>query len=148
MKKFLDENFLLHNKTAEHLYHGYAKNMPIIDYHCHLPAQEIAEDKQFDNITQGWLYGDHYKWRAMRANGVDESYCTGDKSDYEKFSQWAATVPYTLRNPLYHWTHLELQRYFDVHEILHEKSAKGIYETCSAKLQTPAYSGISPEIEE
>lgn len=140
MKKFLDENFLLHNKTAEQLYHGYAKNMPIIDYHCHLSPQEIAEDKQFDNITQVWLYGDHYKWRAMRANGVDESYCTGNKSDFEKFSQWAATVPYTLRNPLYHWTHLELQRYFDVHEILNEKSAKKIYETCSTKLQTPAYS--------
>ena len=140
MKFFLDENFLLHNKTAEQLYHGYAKLMPIIDYHCHLSPQEISEDKQFDNITQGWLYGDHYKWRAMRANGVDESYCTGNKSDYEKFFQWAATVPYTLRNPLYHWTHLELQRYFDVYELLNEKSAKRIYETCSAKLQTPAYS--------
>ena len=140
MKNFLDENFLLHNKTAEQLYHGYAKLMPIIDYHCHLPAQEISEDKQFDNLTQAWLYGDHYKWRAMRANGVDESYCTGNKNDDEKFSQWAATVPYTLRNPLYHWTHLELQRYFDVHELLNEKSAKRIYETCSAKLQTPACS--------
>ena len=139
MKKFLDENFLLHNKTAEQLYHGYAKLMPIIDYHCHLSPQEIADDRQFENITQVWLYGDHYKWRAMRANGVDESYCTGNKNDYEKFSQWAATVPYTLRNPLYHWTHLELQRYFDVKEILNEKSAKKIYETCSAKLQTPAY---------
>jgi glucuronate isomerase len=140
MKMFLDENFLLHTKTAQLLYHGYAKNMPIIDYHCHLPPKEIAEDRQFENLTQVWLYGDHYKWRAMRANGVDENYCTGNKSDYEKFEQWAATVPYTVRNPLYHWTHLELQRYFDVHELLNKKSAKKIYETCSAQLQTKDYS--------
>src|SRR5688572_613608 len=140
MKKFLDENFLLHTKTAQQLYHEYAKEMPIIDYHCHLPPDQIAEDKQFDNLTQIWLYGDHYKWRAMRTNGVDESFCTGDKPDYEKFRKWAETVPYTLRNPLYHWTHLELQRYFDVHEILNGQSAKNIYEECTAKLQTPDYS--------
>jgi glucuronate isomerase len=140
MKKFLDENFLLKNKTAEQLYHQYAKKMPVIDYHCHLPPAQIAEDFQFENLTQAWLYGDHYKWRAMRSNGVDESYCTGDKPDYEKFLKWAETVPYTLRNPLYHWTHLELQRYFDVYEVLNAESAKRIYDECSSKLQTPEYS--------
>jgi len=140
MKKFLDDNFLLNNATAERLYHEYAKQMPIIDYHCHLPPQQIAEDTQFKNITQAWLYGDHYKWRAMRTNGIDESFCTGNKSDWEKFEQWAATVPYTLRNPLYHWTHLELQRYFDVHDMLNADTAKKIYSECSAKLQSPEYS--------
>jgi glucuronate isomerase len=140
MKKFLDENFLLKTKTAQRLYHEYAKDMPIIDYHCHLPPQQIAEDIQFENMAQIWLYGDHYKWRAMRINGVDEDYCTGNKSDWEKFKKWAETVPYTLRNPLYHWTHLELQRYFDVHDILNPDTAKKIYESCNAKLQKPAYS--------
>src|SRR5689334_1871917 len=140
MKQFLDENFLLKTKTAQHLYHDFAKEMPIIDYHCHLPTQEIAENKQFENLTQAWLYGDHYKWRAMRTNGVDESFCTGDQPDYEKFLKWAETVPYTLRNPLYHWTHLELQRYFDVHDILSSRTAGKIYETCSDKLQTKEYS--------
>lgn len=140
MKKFLDENFLLNTKTAERLYHEFAKHMPIIDYHCHLPPQQIAEDTQFENLTQVWLYGDHYKWRAMRANGVDESYITGNKSDWEKFEKWAETVPYTLRNPLYHWTHLELQRYFDVHDILNADTARKIYDECTAKLQTPEYS--------
>ena len=140
MKKFIDENFLLKNKTAEILYHEYAKAMPIIDYHCHLPQQQIAEDINFQNITQAWLYGDHYKWRAMRTNGVNERFCTGDASDYEKFEQWAATVPYTLRNPLYHWTHLELQRYFGVHEILSPTTAKDIYDSCSGKLRSPEYS--------
>ncbi len=140
MKKFLDENFLLNSKTAQTLYHEYAKDMPIIDYHCHLPQQQIAEDKNFDNITQVWLYGDHYKWRAMRTNGVNEKYCTGNTTDYEKFEQWAATVPYTLRNPLYHWTHLELQRYFDVHELLDSSSAQRIYDTCSEKLRSKEYS--------
>lgn len=140
MKKFLDENFLLNTKTAQQLYHGFAKQMPIIDYHCHLPPDQIAEDRQFENLTQIWLYGDHYKWRAMRTNGVHESYCTGDKPDFEKFQKWAETVPYTLRNPLYHWTHLELQRYFDVHEILNADSAERIYNECSGKLQTPEYS--------
>lgn len=140
MKKFLDENFLLNTKTAQQLYHEFARNMPVIDYHCHLPPDQIAEDKQFENLTQVWLYGDHYKWRAMRTNGVDESYCTGNKPDFEKFKKWAETVPYTLRNPLYHWTHLELQRYFDVHELLDGDSAERIYEECSAKLQTPEYS--------
>jgi len=140
MKQFIDENFLLNNKTAETLYHEFAKEMPIIDYHCHLPPDQIAEDKNFDNLTQVWLYGDHYKWRAMRANGIDEAYITGNKSDWEKFEKWAETVPYTLRNPLYHWTHLELQRYFDVHDILSPATAKKIYDECTAKLQTPEYS--------
>jgi len=140
MKNFLDENFLLKTKTAQTLYHDYAKEMPIIDYHCHLPQQQIAEDKTFENITQVWLYGDHYKWRAMRANGVAEKFCTGSGSDEEKFMQWAATVPYTLRNPLYHWTHLELQRYFNVHEILNPQSAKAIYDECSKKLRSKEYS--------
>jgi Glucuronate isomerase len=139
MKNFLDENFLLQNKTAQKLFHDFAKDMPIIDYHCHLPPQQLAEDHRFENLTQVWLYGDHYKWRAMRANGIDESYCTGNKSDREKFQQWAATVPYTLRNPLYHWTHLELQRYFDIHEILNSDSAEKIYSDCTEKLQSPEY---------
>ena len=140
MKPFLDNNFLLHNKTAETLYHKYAAPMPVIDYHCHLSPQAIADDMQFKNLTQAWLYGDHYKWRAMRTNGVAEDYCTGAKSDWQKFEQWAATVPYTLRNPLYHWTHLELQRYFDVHDILNSETAQKIYDECSQKMQSENYS--------
>jgi glucuronate isomerase len=140
MKNFLDENFLLQTESARRLYHDYARQMPIIDYHCHLPPDQIANDINFNNLTQIWLYGDHYKWRAMRANGIDESYITGNKTDQEKFEQWAATVPYTMRNPLYHWTHLELQRYFGVHDILSAATAQSVYETCTAKLQTPAYS--------
>ncbi len=140
MKKFLDENFLLQNKTAEKLYHEFAKQMPIIDYHCHLPPEQIANDHQFENLTQVWLYGDHYKWRAMRTNGIDENYCTGNASDFEKFEKWAETVPYTLRNPLYHWTHLELQRYFNIEKILNRNSAKEIYDRCSNLLQTEEYS--------
>ncbi|WP_316835196.1 glucuronate isomerase [Pedobacter nutrimenti] len=140
MKKFIDENFLLRNKTAQALYHDFAKDMPVIDYHCHLPPDQIAEDRNFENLTQVWLYGDHYKWRAMRANGIAEEYITGNKSDWEKFEKWAETVPYTLRNPLYQWTHLELQRYFDVYDILSPATAKKIYNECTAKLQTPEYS--------
>ncbi len=139
MKKFLDENFLLQTKTAQRLYHEFARDMPIIDYHCHLPPEQIANDHRFGNLTQAWLYGDHYKWRAMRANGIDESYCTGVKSDYGKFEKWAETVPYTLRNPLYHWTHLELQRYFNIDKILNADTAKDIYDEASAMLQTPEY---------
>ncbi len=140
MKQFLDEHFLLDTATAQKLYHDYAKHMPIIDYHCHLSPQQIATDQQFQNLSQVWLSGDHYKWRAMRTNGVDESYCTGDKTDKQKFDQWAATVPYTLRNPLYHWTHLELQRYFNVHEILNADTATKVYDTCTTLLQTKEYS--------
>ncbi len=140
MKKFLSKNFLLETLTAEKLYHDYAEEMPVIDYHCHLPVEQIANDINFENLTQVWLYGDHYKWRAMRTNGVDESYCTGDKSDWEKFEKWAETVPYTLRNPLYQWTHLELQRYFDIDEILNPSTAKKIYDKCTKKLQKKEYS--------
>ncbi len=140
MKAFLDQDFLLQSPTAQTLYHQYAAAMPIIDYHNHLVPQQIADDHQFDNITQAWLYGDHYKWRAMRAHGVDEKYITGNASDEEKFMKWAETVPYTMRNPLYHWTHLELQRYFGVTEVLNSASAKGIYDHCAALLKTPEYS--------
>ena len=140
MKNFLDDDFLLHTRTAERLYHEFAAQMPVIDYHNHLPPDQVANDINFENLTQAWLYGDHYKWRAMRTNGVDESYITGNKSDWEKFQKWAETVPYTLRNPLFHWTHLELQRYFDVHDLLNADSAKKIYEDCSSQLQTPGYS--------
>jgi len=140
MKQFLDENFLLKTETAQRLYHEYAKDMPVIDYHCHLSPQQIADDVQFETLSEVWLYGDHYKWRAMRANGVPEDYITGNKSDWEKFQKWAETVPYTLRNPLYHWTHLELQRYFDITTILNGDTAKKIYDECTAKLQTPEYS--------
>ncbi len=139
MKQFLNEDFLLQTSTASRLYHEFAKDMPIIDYHNHLPPDQIANNKNFENLTQIWLYGDHYKWRAMRSNGINESYCTGDKSDYEKFEKWAETVPYTMRNPLYHWTHLELQRYFDVYETLSPSNAKKIYDECSAKIQTPDF---------
>lgn len=143
MKNFLDDNFLLQTTTAQRLYHDYARDMPVIDYHNHLPPEEIAGDINFENITKAWLYGDHYKWRAMRTNGVDEDYVTGNKSDLEKFKQWAATVPYTVRNPLYHWTHLELQRYFDVNDILSEKTAENIYQLCTEKLQSPEYSVLN-----
>jgi len=140
MRKFLDENFLLKTRTSQRLYHDFAKGMPLVDYHCHLSPQQMADDTQFENLTQAWLYGDHYKWRAMRTNGVSEDYCTGKKLDWEKFQKWAETVPYTLRNPLYHWTHLELQRYFDVHDILEPGTAENIYKQCTAMLQTSAYS--------
>ncbi|HTD40515.1 MAG TPA: glucuronate isomerase [Mucilaginibacter sp.] len=140
MKSFLDQNFLLKNKTAERLYHDYAKDMPIIDYHCHLDPEQMAGNVNFKNLTEIWLKGDHYKWRAMRANGINEEFITGGKSDWEKFEQWALTVPYTLRNPLYHWTHLELQRYFDTHELLSPKTAESIYNNCTQKLQKPEYS--------
>ncbi len=140
MKKFMDENFLLQTETAQNLYHNYAAKMPVFDYHCHISPKEIAEDKQFDNLAQIWLYGDHYKWRAMRTNGVDEHFCTGDASDWEKFEKWAETVPFTLRNPLYHWTHLELKRFFGIEKLLNPETAKEIWDTCNAKLQSPDYS--------
>ncbi len=140
MKKFMDENFLLHTKTAQDLYHNHAAQMPIFDYHCHISPQEIAADKRFDNLSQIWLYGDHYKWRAMRTNGVQERYCTGDASDWEKFEKWAETVPYTLRNPLYHWTHLELKKFYGIDKVLSPATAREVWETCNAKLNTPEYS--------
>jgi glucuronate isomerase len=139
-KLFMGEDFLLQTKTAQLLYEEYAKQMPIIDYHCHLSPQQIAEDIKFENLTQAWLYGDHYKWRAMRTSGVDEAYCTGNKTDYEKFEKWAATVPYTMRNPLYHWTHLELKRYFGINELLDPTTAKSVYENASAQIQTDGFS--------
>ena len=137
---FIHDNFLLENKYAEELYHNYSKNQPIIDYHNHLSPQFIAEDKIFDNITKVWINGDHYKWRAMRTLGVNEKFITGDGSDKDKFMNWAKTVPYTMRNPLYHWTHLELARYFGITELLNEKSAERIYEEASAKINSPEYS--------
>jgi glucuronate isomerase len=140
MKQFMDDNFLLQTKTAETLYHEHAKKMPIIDYHCHLIPQQIADDIQFENITQAWLYGDHYKWRAMRSNGIDERYCTGNASDFEKFEKWAETVPMTLRNPLYHWTHLELRRYFGINDLLSPATAKKIYEKASSLLNEKEFS--------
>lgn len=140
IKPFLDDNFLLETRTAEVLYHEYAKNQPIIDYHCHLPPDEIAQDKNFANLTRIWLNGDHYKWRAMRTLGISEKYITGDADDFAKFQKWAETVPYTARNPLYHWTHLELRRYFDIEKLLKPASAKEIYDEASSLLNTPEYS--------
>lgn len=135
MKKFMDENFLLDNETAVKLYHDYAKEMPIIDYHCHLSSKEIAENKRYRNITEIWLGGDHYKWKAMRSNGIDEQYITGGAEDKDKFLKWAETVPYTVGNPLYHWTHLELKRYFGIDELLNKESAEIIWEKCNELLQ-------------
>lgn len=138
--KFINDTFLLENKYAEELYHNYSKNQPIIDYHNHLSPQFIAEDKIFDTITQVWINGDHYKWRAMRTLGINEQFITGNASDKEKFMHWAKTVPYTMRNPLYHWTHLELARYFDIYDLLNEKSAEKIYHEASAKINSSEYS--------
>ena len=139
-KCFNDENFLLQSAAAERLYHDHAAKMPIIDYHCHLSPEYVASDHQFRSLAEIWLDGDHYKWRAMRTNGVAERYCTGDASDWEKFEKWAETVPYTMRNPLYHWTHLELKTAFGVDKLLNPSSAREIYDHCSALLQQPEYS--------
>src|ERR1043165_9556460 len=127
MSAFLTEDFLLQTDFAKTLYHQYAKEQPIIDYHCHLSPEDIAKNRQFENISAVWLAGDHYKWRAMRTLGIDEKFITGSASDEEKFSQWAQAVPYTMRNPLYHWTHLELKRYFGIDKLLNGDSAKEIY---------------------
>ncbi|WP_299819724.1 glucuronate isomerase [uncultured Pontibacter sp.] len=137
---FLDENFLLETETARKLYHEHAKHMPIIDYHCHLSPEDIANDRKFKNLTQIWLEGDHYKWRAMRTNGIPERFCTGDAPDFEKFEKWAETVPYTMRNPLYHWTHMELKKPFGIEKILKPESAREIYDACSEMLQTDEFS--------
>ena len=139
-KCFNDENFLLQSAAAERLYHDHAAKMPIIDYHCHLNPEYVASDHQFRSLAEIWLDGDHYKWRAMRTNGVAECYCTGDASDWEKFEKWAETVPYTMRIPLYHWTHLELKTAFGVDKLLNPSSAREIYDHCSALLQQPEYS--------
>ena len=140
MKKFMDENFLLNSKSAERLYHEYAAKMPIIDYHNHLLPNEISGDVNFKNLTQIWLYGDHYKWRAMRSIGIDENLITGNATDEEKFMKWAETVPYTLRNPLYHWTHMELQRYFGINDLLNSTTANKIYDQTKGMLSQPQFS--------
>jgi glucuronate isomerase len=139
-RPYIHEDFLLQTETAQKLFHEYAEPMPIIDYHCHISPKDIAEDRKFENLTQIWLAGDHYKWRAMRANGVDEKYITGDASDWEKFRKWAETVPYTMRNPLYHWTHMELKKPFGITEILTPESAEHIYKQCTAMLQQNDFS--------
>ena len=131
---FITDDFLLQSKFARRLYREYTAAQPILDYHCHLSAKDIADNRQFRNLCEIWLEGDHYKWRAMRANGVPERYCTGDADPYDKFFAWAQTVPYTLRNPLYHWTHLELQRYFDIDSLLSEKTARKIWEATNERL--------------
>jgi glucuronate isomerase len=135
MKSFMDQDFLLQNETAVKLYHQYAEAMPIFDFHCHLSPKEIAENKKYRNITELWLGGDHYKWRAMRSNGVAERFITGDASDEEKFQKWAETMPYCVGNPLYHWTHLELRRYFGIEDLLSPKTAKNIWERCNQLLK-------------
>lgn len=140
MKKFMDNDFLLQTQTAAKLYHDHAAKMPIYDYHCHLSPKEIAEDKRHDNLGEAWLGGDHYKWRAMRTNGVTEEFVTGGASWREKFQKWAETVPQTIRNPLYHWTHLELQRYFGIDTLLSPTTADKIFDACTAKLRTPEFS--------
>ena len=140
MKPFIHNDFLLQSETAKHLYHGFAKNLPIIDYHCHLDPKMIADDHQFSSITELWLGGDHYKWRALRANGVEERYITGSASDWEKFQKWAETIPYTMRNPLYHWTHLELKSCFSIDKVLNPDTAKKIFDECNEKLRSKEFS--------
>jgi glucuronate isomerase len=140
MKNFLDYDFLLSNDTAKTLFHNYAENLPIIDYHCHINPREIAEDRRFENITKLWLGGDHYKWRLMRANGVAEAYITGDAPDKEKFMKWADTLSKSIGNPLYHWSHLELQRYFGYYGHLNSQTAEEVWELCNAKLADPSMS--------
>ena len=140
MKTFIHKDFLLGNKTAERLYHKYSADQPIIDFHCHLSPQMIAQDRQFNDLTEVWLEGDHYKWRAMRTNGIDEKYCTGKAPSKEKFMKWAETVPYTLCNPLYHWTHLELARYFNIFDLLSPSTAEKIFNQASEMLRTKEFS--------
>ncbi|MBR3638066.1 MAG: glucuronate isomerase [Lachnospiraceae bacterium] len=140
MKKFMDRDFLLSTPTAQKLFHEYAENTPVLDYHCHINPKEIAEDRVFDNITQVWLGGDHYKWRFMRSCGVEEKYITGDASDYEKFEKWAECLSHAIGNPLYHWSHLELQRYFGYEGTLSKKTAKEVWDLCNAKLKDPSMS--------
>ena len=135
MKQFMDKDFLLSTDMAKTLYHDFAENVPILDYHCHINPQEIAEDRKFENITQVWLGGDHYKWRQMRSNGVEEKYITGDASDREKFQKWAETMPKLIGNPLYHWSHLELKKYFGYDGYLNGDTAEEVWNLCNAKLQ-------------
>lgn len=138
MKEFMNRDFLLETETAKTLFHDYAAKTPILDYHCHINPKEIAEDRKFDNITQLWLGGDHYKWRFMRSCGVEEKYITGDASDYDKFCKWAECLGKAVGNPLFHWSHLELQRYFDYHGVLNKKTADEVWNLCNAKLQEPS----------
>ena len=138
MKQFMDDNFLLQTEAAQQLYHNYAENMPILDYHCHINPQEIYEDRQFENITQVWLGGDHYKWRFMRSCGVDEKYITGDASDKEKFLKWAEVLGKAIGNPLFHWSHLELKKYFGYNGVLNKKTVEEVWELCNKKLAEPS----------
>ncbi len=140
MKAFMDKDFLLETETAKKLFHDYAEKTPILDYHCHINPKEIAEDRQFENITQVWLGGDHYKWRFMRSCGVDEKYITGDASDYEKFQKWAECLGKAIGNPLFHWSHLELQRFFGYHGVLNKNTADEVWNLCNEKLQQPSMS--------
>ncbi len=140
MKAFMDKDFLLETETAKKLFHDYAEKTPILDYHCHINPREIAEDRRFENITQVWLGGDHYKWRFMRSCGVDEKYITGDASDYEKFCKWAECLGYAIGNPLFHWSHLELQRYFGYNGVLNKRTADEVWKLCNEKLASPSMS--------
>lgn len=138
METFMDENFLLNTTVAQESHHNHAAKMPIIDYHCHLTSQMVADDYKFRSITEIWLGGDHYKWRAVRTNGINEKFCTGeDTTDWEKFEKWVETVPYTMRNPPYHWTYLELKTAFGINKILNFKTAREIYDECNEKLAQP-----------
>ena len=136
MQEFMNKDFLLKNDISKELYHEYAEKMPIFDFHCHLSPKEIAENKSYDNLTQIWLYGDHYKWRAMRSNGVDEKYVTGDASDYDKFLAFVDTMEYAYGNPLFHWSHLELKRFFGIEEVLNRKNAEVIWNKANELLKT------------
>lgn len=140
MKKFMDRDFMLQTETARRLFHDYAEDMPIVDYHCHINPQEIAEDRHYDNITQAWLGGDHYKWRQMRSNGIDEKYITGDASDHDKFIKWAQTLEKAIGNPLYHWSHLELQRYFGYYGVLNPQTAEEVWDQCNERFRDPSMS--------
>ena len=140
MKAFMDKDFLLSTETAQELYHNFAAQVPVLDYHCHINPQEIAEDRKFENITQVWLGGDHYKWRQMRSNGVEERYITGDAPDREKFQKWAETLEKAIGNPLFHWSHLELQRYFGYTGVLNGETAEEVWNLCNAKLQDDSMS--------
>ncbi|MGB5357870.1 MAG: glucuronate isomerase, partial [Eudoraea sp.] len=139
-KDFIHDDFLLQSEFAKKLYHNYAKDLPIIDYHNHLSPQKIADNYQFQNISEVWLHGDHYKWRAMRTMGISEEFITGSASDKAKFQKWGQTVPFTMRNPLYHWTHLELKRYFGINELLDQNNATEIYNNCSEQLLKNSHS--------
>ena len=140
MKAFMDKDFLLETETAKKLFHDYAEKTPILDYHCHINPKEIAQNRQFDNIAQVWLGGDHYKWRFMRSCGVEEKYITGDASDYDKFVKWAECMGKAIGNPLFHWSHLELQRYFGYTGVLNSKTADEVWELCNEKLRQPSMS--------